>query len=108
MNCSECKAPIPDHLLICEACLQRRSEAAMRDFQRERLGQCLRMRTALRTRLERGTRHIQMIGYQHSFCGVVLSPGARRGWLFLDSDRSGCCQACSDALQALIAEAAAA
>jgi hypothetical protein len=111
MNCNVCLTPIPDPLLSCPVCAEKKSRASLLEQQKFWLPAMVRgdEKIVLTRKSDRGPAwHIRMAGTNtRAFCGEPLSPG----WRQLRRDFGELrflqvCAPCYDMLQRLAKEVA--
>jgi hypothetical protein len=99
MTCPVCHSIVPDHLLTCPVCAQRKSDTAMLAAQLEPLRKVLRGEGPLTIRAINGKRHVQMFAGKITFCGLMVDERHRRSFLDWGIDDTG--SICSDCLRAV-------
>ena len=103
MQCPECRATVPDSMIACPVCAEKRSAEALRKYQYHALKLVTLGHGSLHTRAIHGVRHVKQFGAERTFCGEHTTGHHRPGTVRPD-DLSGVCEKCRAAVVAAIEE----
>jgi hypothetical protein len=108
-SCRTCHQEIPDGLLDCRACIERKSNEALKELQLPYLRQAAEGRVQFITRRAQGSpsRHVQMFGpYLRAFCGIEISSQIKAGAIdYEPEEMNKVCSACRTEIHRLMEEA---
>ena len=96
MICGQCKNEVPHHALVCPTCTSKRSAEAYARFQLEPLRRVMAGTGRLTLRRIAPTWHVQMFGFDHTYCGLAIVPmhkSKRLQWYEFEDD-PGPCEVC--------------
>jgi len=80
-TCPTCRRKIPPGKLACPGCVEDRSREAVDASQVEPLRKVAQGDTELVVRAVSSRRHIQLFGFDHTFCGLHVTPQSRRTYV---------------------------
>ena len=104
--CPECRRPIPDGLLVCIACVTRKSDEAMRRYQVDALRRLVRDGGSFLTVAQQGVRHLKQFGADKTFCGRDVGSHDRRGRIDPQLEElTGVCANCRVEVERVLQEA---